>query len=210
MGRYLDANCRLCRREGMRLFLKGDRCYSKMCAFVRRPVPPGIQPKFRKKPTEYALQLREKQKVKRYYGVMERQFRRYYEKASRQKGITGIILLQLLERRLDNVLYRAGFAPSRKSARQLINHGHTLVNQKRVDIPSYLVNPGDVISLKEKIQKSSLVENAITGLENKKALNWLEVNPEKFTIYIKEIPAKSDMGLEIEIQEQLIVELYSK
>ncbi|OHD55990.1 MAG: 30S ribosomal protein S4 [Spirochaetes bacterium GWF1_51_8] len=210
MGRYTAASCRQCRREGVRLFLKGDRCYTASCALTKRKTAPGMLPKFHKKPTEYAVQLREKQKVKRYYGLLERQFRKYFDIASRLKGVTGVLLLQILERRLDNILYKVGFAPSRKAARQFVGHGHTLINGKKVDIPSYLLRVGDVISLNDKGGKMALVENAITKVENRVVPIWLEADQKKKTVKILHIPEKPEMGLEIEINEPLIVELYSK
>ncbi|OHD56750.1 MAG: 30S ribosomal protein S4 [Spirochaetes bacterium GWF1_49_6] len=210
MGRYTDASCRQCRREGVRLFLKGDRCYTAKCAVTKRKTPPGMIPKFRKKPTEYAVQLREKQKVKRYYGLLERQFRKYFETASQLKGITGILLLQILERRLDNVVYRVGFAASRKAARQFVGHGHIQINGKKVDIPSYLLKIGDVITLADKGAKMTIVDEALSKVENRVVPVWLEADYKKKSVKVLHIPEKAEMALEVEINEPLIVELYSK
>lgn len=210
MARYTGPSCRLCRREGVRLFLKGDRCYSKNCAMNKHANPPGKVSRFRRKPTEYAIQLREKQKVKRYYGLLEKQFRKYFDMASMHKGVTGVILLQILERRLDNILYKAGLAPSRKSARQLVNHGHVKVNGRLVDIPSLLLKIGDVVVVEEAAQKLDLVTGAVESAQNKKIPSWFDVDFDKMSISVKSIPDKAEMDLEIEVNEQLIVELYSK
>lgn len=210
MGRYTGPSCRLCRREGERLFLKGDKCYGKSCAMNERAFPPGKLSKFRKKPTEYAIQLREKQKVKRYYGLMEKQFRRYFHLASKKKGITGVILLQILESRLDNVLYRAGFAPSRKSARQIIGHGHVQINGKRVDIPSYFVSSGETIEIVGKGKKMDLVLLAVESSQNKVVPEWIVVDTAALKATVQAVPERTEMNLEIEVNEQLIVELYSK
>ena len=193
MAKYTDADCRLCRREGTKLFLKGDRCLSKKCAMERRPSIPGQHPNTRKKPSEYQTQLREKQKVKRAYGLLEKQFHAYYVEAERMRGKTGENMLSLLERRLDNVVYRMGLASSRAASRQLVNHGHICVNGKRVTIPSYLVKVNDVISVKE------------TRVVVPK---WLEFSTEKLTGKVVTLPAREDIDLNIE--EHLIVELYSK
>jgi len=206
MAKYTDADCRLCRREGAKLFLKGDRCLSKKCAIERRPTIPGQHPNTRKKPSEYQTQLREKQKVKRAYGLLEKQFHAYYVEAERMKGKTGENMLSLLERRLDNVVYRMGFASSRAAARQLVNHGHLCVNGKRVNIPSYLVKVNDVISVKEnKTKKEPFKAVRETRVVVPK---WLEFSPEKLTGKILSLPARDDIDLNIE--EHLIVELYSK
>ncbi len=210
MARYIGPSCRLCRREGMRLFLKGDRCYSKNCAMNKHANPPGKVSRFRRKPTEYAIQLREKQKVKRYYGLLEKQFRKYFEMASKHKGVTGEILLQILERRLDNLLYKAGFAPSRKSARQLVNHGHVKVNGRLVDIPSVLLRVGDEVTVVDDVKNIDLVSGSVESAQNKKIPSWIEVDFDKMTVVVKSVPEKAEMGLEIEVNEQLIVELYSK
>ena len=173
MGRYLGPSCRLCRREGMKLMLKGDRCVSNKCAVTKRKFPPGQIPKRRAKVSEYGMQLREKQKVKRYYGLMEDQFKRYFELASRKKGITGEILITLLEQRLDNVVYRMHYAASRKMARQLVKHGHITVNEKKVDIPSYLVSEGDSIEVKEKSKKIIPVLESMKNISRIGTVPWL-------------------------------------
>ncbi len=206
MARYTGSKCRLCRREGMKLFLKGDRCMSTKCAVERRPYPPGEHgQRMRVRRTEYGLQLREKQKVKRVYGVFERQFRRYFEKASRQHGVTGENLLKLLELRLDNVVYRAGFAPSRNNARQLVNHRHFTVNGRIVNIPSYSVKVGDVIQAREKI--SGVVKANLERIGTD-SVPWLQVDGNKLSATVLEVPSRE--GIPIPVQEQLIVELYSK
>ena len=206
MAKYIDADCRLCRREGTKLFLKGERCTSKKCAMERRPVAPGVHGTTRKKPTEYLIQLREKQKVKRAYGLLEKQFRGYYEMAARMKGKTGEIMLSLLERRLDNVVYRLGLGASRSQARQIVNHTHILVNGKKVNIPSYLVKAGDVISVKEKSQKSEL----FAGVKEARVIvpKWLEFDSAKLTGKVVALPARDDIDLTI--AENRIIELYSK
>lgn len=206
MAKYIDADCRLCRREGVKLFLKGERCLSKKCAMERRPVIPGQHPNARKKPTEYLTQLREKQKVKRAYGLLEKQFHGYYEEAERMKGKTGENMLSLLERRLDNVVYRMGMGASRAASRQLVNHGHICVNGKRVDIPSYQVNVGDEISVKENKQsKAPFVAVKETRVV---APKWLEFDPQKLSGKVVALPERDDIDLNIE--EHLIIELYSK
>jgi len=206
MGRYLGPSCRLCRREGMKLYLKGDKCYTDKCPVVRRGYAPGQHGQERKKLTSYGIQLREKQKLKRYYGLLERQFERFYEKAERMKGITGENLLQLLERRLDNVVYRLGFAVSRPQARQLVSHGHIEVNGKKVDIPSFLVKPGDVISVREKSRSMELIKNNLEVSRN--VPDWLELNKDAFEGRVVSLPRREHIDLPI--QEHLIVELYSK
>ena len=206
MAKYIDADCRLCRREGAKLFLKGERCLSKKCAMERRPVIPGVHPNTRKKPTEYLTQLREKQKVKRAYGLLEKQFHGYYEEAERMKGKTGENMLSLLERRLDNVVYRMGMGASRASSRQLVNHGHICVNGKRVNIPSYEVKVGDVISVKENKQKKAPF---VAVRETRVVVpKWLEFDPAKLTGKVTALPQRDDIDLNIE--EHLIIELYSK
>jgi len=206
MAKYIDADCRLCRREGAKLFLKGERCLSKKCAMERRPVIPGMHPNTRKKPTEYLTQLREKQKVKRAYGLLEKQFHGYYEEAERMKGKTGENMLSLLERRLDNVVYRMGMGASRAASRQLVNHGHICVNGKRVNIPSFEVKVGDVITVKENKQKKApfvaVKETRVV------APKWLEFDPSKLTGKVTALPQRDDIDLNIE--EHLIIELYSK
>ncbi|MBU5455741.1 30S ribosomal protein S4 [Caproiciproducens sp. MSJ-32] len=206
MARYTGATCRLCRREGMKLFLKGDRCYTDKCAFVRRSYAPGQHGAARKKLSNYGVQLREKQKARRIYGLLEGQFRNYYEKADHMRGITGENLLKLLEMRLDNVVYRLGYGSSRPEARQLVNHGHFLVNGKRVNIPSYQVSVNDVITVAEKSRGS---EKFKTFIENPKTLpKWLEADVENYTGRVVAEPSRED--IDSPINETLIVELYSK
>ena len=206
MAKYTESKCRLCRREGAKLFLKGERCFKGTCAFERRPVAPGQHGMSRKKVSEYGLQLREKQKCKRIYGVLEGQFRTYYEKADHMKGITGENLLMLLEMRLDNVVYRLGYGASRNEARQLVTHGHFLVNGKKVDIPSYKVSVNDVVSVCE---KSRGTEKFKTFVENPKTLpEWLEANVENYQGKVVAAPARED--IDVPVNETLIVELYSK
>lgn len=206
MAKYINADCRLCRREGMKLFLKGDRCTTKKCAMERRAGAPGVHPVTRKKPSEYQIQLREKQKVKRAYGLLERQFRGYYERAAVSKGKTGEVMLSLLERRLDNVVYRLGLGSSRAQARQIVNHTHILVNGKKVDIPSYEVKLGDVISVKEKSTSSPM----FAGVKESRVIvpKWLEFNSAKLTGKVVALPTREDIDLTI--AEHLIIELYSK
>lgn len=208
MARYRDAACRLCRRERMKLFLKGDRCYSDKCAVERRNYPPGQHGQRRSKVTEFGRQLREKQKVRRIYGVQEKQFRSYFAEADRRKGMTGVNLLQILESRLDNMVYRFGFANSRTEARQLIRHGHFQVNGRRVDIPSYLTRPGDEVQVREKSRKITAILAALENLESRGAPKWVEVDSTGFKASVKELPAREDLTMPIE--EHLIVELYSK
>lgn len=208
MARNTEAQCRLCRRENMKLFLKGERCYAEKCAVERRPYPPGQAGQGRRKFSEYGIQLREKQKVRRIYGVLENQFRRYYAKASRMKGVTGEQLLQLLERRLDNVIYRLGFAASRAEGRLLVRHGHVRVNDRRVDIPSFLAKVGMKITLTEASQKVGRVLEALENVEKRGVPGWLELDAKQFTGMVKALPARDDIT--IPVQEQLIVELYSK
>jgi len=206
MARYTGSKCRLCRREGMKLFLKGDRCMSTKCAVERRQYPPGEHgQRMRRRTTEYGMQLREKQKVKRIYGVLERQFRRYFEMASRQKGVTGENLLRLLELRLDNVVYRAGFAPSRDAARQLVSHRHFTVNGRIVNVPSYSVKVGDVIAARDSIKEVVKANLERYGTDT---VGWLQVSPEQLSVTVVDLPSRESIG--IPIQEQLIVELYSK
>lgn len=210
MGRYTGPSCRQCRREATRLFLKGDKCYSQQCVLNKKTEAPGKVSKFKKKPTEYALQLREKQKVKRYYGLYERQFRRYFEMAAQHQGVTGEMLLQYLERRLDSLLHKAGFASSKKAARQLVNHGHVKVNGKKIDVPSYIVNVGEEIVLSDKAKSMDAVIKSVEGAQNKVVPNWLEVNFADLKIKMLSIPGRDQISPEINIKEQLIVELYSK
>lgn len=208
MARNTEPSCKQCRREGEKLFLKGPRCESDKCAMERRSYPPGEHGRGRVKETEYLLQLREKQKAKRIYGVLERQFRRYYEKASSQKGITGENLLFLLEKRLDNVVFRGGLASSRKDARQLVRHGHVAVNGRKVNIPSFQVRTGDKIELKEKSKDLVRVLQAVKFREGGTILPWLKVDYDKRLIEVVSEPKRED--IEIPVKESLIVELYSK
>jgi small subunit ribosomal protein S4 len=209
MARYTGALCRLCRREGMKLFLKGERCYTEKCAIERRNVPPGQHGKGRRaKLVGYGLQLREKQKVKRMYGVLEHQFRRYFEAAERQRGITGELLLQLLERRLDNVVYRLGFATSRPQARQLVRHGHVLVNGRKVDIPSYTVRAGEIVSVRPSSAQLSTIQHALEEVKGRGVPAWLEFDAEQLAGRVVALPTREQINLPV--QEQLIVELYSK
>lgn len=208
MARYREAVCRLCRREGVELYLKGDRCFTDKCAIKRRGYPPGQHGQRRPKHSDYGVQLREKQKAKRIYGLLERQFRNYFEKADRMKGKTGENLLVLLERRLDNVVYKLGFAVTRRASRQLVRHGHFLVAGKRVNIPSYLVRPGEVLSLREKSRTLAPVNEALDAVVRKGIPAWLELDRENFRGTVKALPTRSDITEQI--QEQLIVELYSK
>jgi len=210
LARYTKSLCRQCRREGLKLFLKGDRCFTEKCAFSRRPQIPGQHHDTqRRKLSEYGKQLREKQKVKRIYGVLERQFRKYFEEANRRQGETGENLLKLLEKRLDNTLHKAGFTQSRREARQLVNHGHVLVNGKRVDIASYQVKAGDKLTLDEKASNLNAVKNSLAiALKKRNVPTWIETNHESKTAVIKNDPVRTDITLPV--QEQLIVELYSK
>ena len=208
MARYREAVCRLCRREGIELFLKGDRCFTDKCAIKRRGYPPGQHGQRRPKHSDYGVQLREKQKAKRIYGLLERQFHNYFEKADQMKGKTGDNLLILLERRLDNVTYKLGFAVTRRQSRQLVGHGHFRIGGKRVNIPSFLVRPGDVIELREKSRKNPLINEALEAVVRKGIPAWLELDRENFRGNIKILPTRADITEQI--QEQLIVELYSK
>ncbi|MBI3755799.1 MAG: 30S ribosomal protein S4 [Deltaproteobacteria bacterium] len=208
MGRYIESVCKLCRREGMKLFFKGDRCYTDKCAFERRSYAPGQHGQGRSKPTAYALQLREKQRAKRMYGLMERQFHGYFKKAERLKGITGENLILLLERRLDNVVYRLGFADSRNDARQVIMHRHLRVDGKDVNIPSYIVKPGQVIEIKEKSKGKARVNEALETVERRGIPQWLELDKASHKGVVKALPKREDVTMPI--QEQFIVELYSR
>lgn len=210
MARYAGPVCRLCRREGMKLFLKGERCYAEKCAIEKRNVPPGQQGR-RRRPTKvmgYGSQLREKQKVKRTYGVLESQFRRYFAAAERQRGITGETLLQLLERRLDNVVYRLGLATSRPQARQLVRHGHLHVNGKRADIPSFSLKAGDAVTVKERSSKKPSIVYAMEEVKGRGIPGWLEFDASTMTGRVATLPTRDEINLPV--QEQLIVELYSK
>ncbi|MBE7026055.1 MAG: 30S ribosomal protein S4 [Ruminococcaceae bacterium] len=206
MARYTGAVCRLCRREGQKLFLKGQRCYTDKCS-VKRGTP-GQHGQSRRKLSEYGVQLREKQKTKRYYGVLESQFRKYFEMANKMKGVTGENLLSVLESRLDNVIYRLGFGTSRAEARQLVLHGHFNVNGKRVDIPSYLVSPGEVISIREASKKSAKIKEVLEITESKLVPDWLELNRDSLEAKVVSLASREHIDLPIE--EHLIVELYSK
>jgi len=209
LARYTGSVCRLCRRENLKLFLKGDRCYSDKCSFDRRSYPPGQRGKLRgRKPSDYGIQLREKQKVKRLYGLSEKQFRIFFARADRMKGITGINFLLMLERRLDNIVYRLGFANSRTQGRHFVRHKHFLVGGKRVDIPSYILKVGDVIELKEQSRESQVFNDSLDAVVRRGVPQWLDLDKEKFVGTIKTLPVREDIT--IPIQEQLIVELYSK
>ena len=208
MARYIGSVCRLCRREGAKLFLKGDRCFSSKCAIDRRAYPPGQHGQGRTRFSEYGVQLREKQKVKRMYGLLEKQFEATMKKASRMKGRSGENLLLLLERRLDNVVFRMGFATSRAEARQLVKHGHFLVNGKRASIPSMLVKPETEVSLTTKSQKVARIVGALEALESRSLPQWLEIDKDNFKGTVKAMPVRDDITMPI--QEQLIVELYSR
>lgn len=208
MARYIDSVCRQCRREGLKLFLKGERCYTDKCAIERRNYPPGVHGQGRQKFSEYALQLREKQKVKRMYGLLEGQFKRYFQKAARSKGVTGEVLLQYLERRLDNMVYRMGFSTSRAEARQMVRHGHITVNGRKVDIPSALLKVGDVVAVREKSRNITRIQDAMAQAEHRGAPDWLEVQTEAFSGRVKMLPQREELTMPI--NEQLIVELYSK
>ncbi len=208
MARYKESVCRLCRREGLKLFLKGDRCFSDKCAFERRSYAPGDHGQMRKKYSDYGVQLREKQKLKRMYGLLERQFRGYFGKADRQKGITGTNLLLFLERRLDNMIFRMGFANSRNEARQLVRHDHFLVNGKPVNIPSYLVNVGSEILVREKSKKVGRILEAMETVARRGVPQWLELDKDNFKGVVKSLPSREQLVMPV--QEQLVVELYSK
>ena len=208
MARYTGPVCRHCRREGLKLFLKGERCYTDKCAIERRNYPPGEHGQARPKFSEYSVQLREKQKLRRIYGVLEGQFRRYFAMADRARGVTGETLLQLLERRLDNIVYRLGFATSRAEARQLVRHGHFRVNDHKVDIPSYLVKPGDVVSVREKSRKITRIQESLELAQRRGVPDWLDVQVDTFTGVVKALPVRADLTMPI--NEKLVVELYSK
>ncbi|MDO8879296.1 MAG: 30S ribosomal protein S4 [Coriobacteriia bacterium] len=208
MARYTGADCRQCRREGEKLFLKGDRCYTDKCGIEKRPYPPGQAGKKRPRDSEYRVQLREKQKAKRIYGVLEKQFRTYYQLATRQPGITGENLLRLLESRLDNVVYRLGFAASRDEARQLVRHGHFTVDGRRVNIPSFRVRPGVLIAVTEKSRDLTTLKAALISSSKIEVPGWLEVDVEKLQGKVLSLPAREQ--IDAPLREQLIVELYSK
>ncbi len=210
MARYTDAVCRLCRREGVKLFLKGDRCFKEKCAIDRRAYVPGQHGQSRrpKKPSDYAIQLREKQKVRRIYGLLEKQFRVLYKKAERRTGITGHNLMAMLETRLDNVVYRMGFAKSRAQARQLVNHGHMRVNGRKVTIPSYATKVGDQITIRDKSRANGYVVDAMESVMGRGLPEWLEVKPEDFAGTVRQMPLREQ--IDHEVNEQLVVELYSR
>jgi small subunit ribosomal protein S4 len=211
LARYVESVCKLCRREGEKLFLKGDRCFSPKCAIERRSYPPGLhgrQGQFRRKESDFGMQLREKQKARRLYGVFERQFRRYFREAVRQKGLTGINLLILLERRLDNVIYRLGLASSRAQARQLISHGHFEINGRKTNIPSFLVSPGDVIVVREKSKKSTLFKEIAQDIDSSRVPDWLKLDEKNLSGEVDTDPTREH--IDVTLNEQLIVEFYSR
>lgn len=208
MARYIGPVCRLCRREGIKLYLKGAKCYTDKCPVTRRPVPPGQAGQSRRKMSEYGIQLREKQKLRRFYGVLERQFQRYFDTASRKKGVTGEVLLQLLERRLDNVVYRMGLAGSRTEARQIVRHGHIAVNGRKVDIPSALVREGDVITVRENSKDHGRVKELAAAGGAHTVPAWLEVDLENKRATVLRFPNRDE--IDAPVQEHLIVELYSR
>lgn len=208
MARYTGPVCKICRREGMKLFLKGERCVSDKCAFERRPFPPGQHGRRRIKASEYQKQLREKQKVKRTYGLLEKQFRGYYKKAARQQGITGENLLQLLESRFDDVIYRSGFSFSRPEARQLVRHGHFTINGRKVDIPSYRLRAGDVYAMAGTSKAADRIKEAASAAGKGQVPEWLDVDPKNITGKVLALPTREQIAMPV--REQLIVELYSK
>jgi len=208
MARYTDASCRLCRREGDKLFLKGDRCYTNKCAVSRRAYAPGQHGQARKKLSEYGIQLREKQKARRFYGVMESQFAKYFDMANNQKGVTGENLLAILETRIDNVIYRMGLSTSRAEARQLVRHGQFLVNGRRVDIPSFLVSVGDEITVCDRFKATDKIKSIVDSAGSRVVPKWLDYNADEMKCKVVQYPAREDV--DIPIKEHLIVELYSK
>ena len=209
MGRYLDSSCRLCRRERQKLFLKGTKCFTEKCPVERRAYPPGQHGQSRRQKTsEYGVQLREKQNIRRIYGLMEEQFRQYFEKALSQPGRTGENLVKLLERRLDNVVFRMGFAPSRKAARQLVTHGHVLVTSQMVNVPSYFVRPGEVIQIREKSKKLDVIHSSMKRIKDNMLPTWLSLDKAAMSGTFLNIPERADIPLNA--NEQLVVELYSK
>jgi len=208
LAHYVGPKCRLCRRENMKLFLKGERCYTESCAFDRRQYAPGQHGQGRSKFSAYGEQLREKQKVKRLYGVLEQQFRNYFHKAAQKRGVTGENLIMMLESRLDNMAYRLGFAGSRTEARQLVRHGHFLVNGKKVDVPSYLLKPGDAVQLREKSRGIAKIKESLETAQQRGVPRWLELDAANFTGKIVALPKRDEITMPI--REQLIVELYSK
>ncbi|MEE8331957.1 MAG: 30S ribosomal protein S4 [Acidimicrobiia bacterium] len=208
MARYTGSVCKLCRREREKLYLKGNRCSSSKCSVDKRPYPPGEHGRGRIRETQYMIQLREKQKARRIYGVLEKQFRRYYREAAQAKGITGERLLQILESRLDNVVFRSKLANSRSQARQLVSHGHFKVNGRKVNVPSYRVRPGDVVELKERSRNLVAVQHALDTSGDRMSPDWLDLNQEDRAITVSDLPSRAQ--IDIQVQEQLIVELYSK
>ncbi len=208
MARYTEARCRLCRREGTKLYLKGDKCYGPRCTIDRRPTPPGQQTRGRRKITEYGLQLREKQKMRRFYGILETQFRNYYKKAAMQPGVTGENLLRLLERRFDNVVYRLGLGASRAEARQLIRHGHFTINGRKVNIPSYQVRVGDVIGVKERSKSTPRIQELLERAAEGTTPAWLEYDADQVQGRVLSLPERDQ--IDIPVQEHLIVEMYSR
>jgi small subunit ribosomal protein S4 len=208
LARYTGPKCRICRREGGKLFLKGDRCYTDKCAFERRAYAPGDHGKARKKPSDYALQLREKQKVRKMYGILEGQFRRYFEEAERRKGVTGTNLLTLLETRIDNVAYKLGFANSRSQARQMVRHGIFLLNGRRVSVPSIQMKPGDVLEVRDRTKKNLVINEALEVVARRGVPAWLEIDAPALKGSVKAFPTREDITFPM--TEQLIVELYSK
>lgn len=209
MGRYIEASCRLCRRERQKLFLKGTKCFTEKCPVERRGYPPGQHGQARKaKISDYGLQLREKQKIRRMYGLMEEQFRKYFEQALSQTGRTGETLVKLLERRVDNVIYRLGFAPSRKAARQLVRHRHFMINNRIVDIPSFLLSPGDVIQVRDQSKKLDVIHNSMKRMKDSAMLPWLSLDKALMVGTFLNVPERADIPLNA--NEQFVVELYSK
>lgn len=209
MGRYIGPVCRLCRREGVKLYLKGDRCYSPKCAIERRPYAPGQHGQRRaRRPSDYAVRLREKQKMRRIYGISEKQFRNLFEEASRRKGVTGTVFLRLLESRLDNVVYRLGIATSRKQARQLVRHGHIAVNDRKVTVPSYRVRPGDVIAVTEAGKKIGAIQANVEAAKGRNTGPWLEFDADKMVGKFLRLPEREDLALPV--NEQLVIEYYSR
>lgn len=208
MARYRGSSCRLCRGEGVKLFLKGDRCYSDKCAFERRGYAPGDHGQMRRKKSDYGTQLREKQKLKRMFGLLEKQFKGYFEKGDRQKGVSGTNLLLLLEKRLDNMVYRIGFANSRNEARQLVRHSHFLVNGEKVNIPSYQVKVGDAIQVREKSRKTGSILEAMDTVARRGIPQWIEFDKDGFQGTLKALPSREELTMPV--QEQLVVEFYSK
>ncbi|MGQ9511222.1 MAG: 30S ribosomal protein S4 [Thermaceae bacterium] len=209
MGRYIGPVCRLCRREGVKLYLKGERCYTPKCAMERRPYPPGQHGQRRtRRPSDYAVRLREKQKLRRIYGISETQFHNLFEEASRRKGVTGTVLLGLLESRLDNVVYRLGFAVSRRQARQMVRHGHILVNGRRVDLPSYRLKPGDGVAIAERSKNLAFIRESLEAMKGRKVGPWLSLDVEGMKGKFLRLPGREDLALPV--NEQLVIEFYSR